>query len=286
MTTYHRFMIDGLGESGGGDALVSLDPFILNRSNVYYVSSVIGSDATANGSDRAHPYATLGAALSATASGDIVVLMPGHMETVAAAADLGIYSTNLTIVGAGTGTYQPKITIGKDYSISIGVNGCTVRNVAFQASLADRTTEAITASAQGAEPTSFIGCTFNLGAHDIAATGYLFLPYNPGNSLIGVLEFSDCSFVSTSVGASPTAGLFAEASALSLVTMDSCTLDGGTVGWASYAIDLASGSSSVVKASRMLHVRGSDAFLDNGAYGFWQMASGSTGGGQAIWGAR
>lgn len=84
---------------------------LFTTGNVFYVNSVTGSDGN-DGKDYTQPLASMAqATLSATASnGDIVVAMPGHVETVTAAGGLALNKAGVTYVGLGSQTTRPTIT--------------------------------------------------------------------------------------------------------------------------------------------------------------------------------
>lgn len=79
--------------------------------NVWFVSSLSGSNGNV-GNDPVAPKATLaGAVAAATANnGDIVVVMPGHVETVSTAAYLTVSKAGLRFIGLGEGAKRPTFT--------------------------------------------------------------------------------------------------------------------------------------------------------------------------------
>jgi len=108
----------------------------------FFVSSVNGDDGRA-GRTVETSVATLDFALSlATADNDdVIYLLPGHAETVSAAAGLVIDVAGITIVGIGTGSKQPKITLDTIISADIDIDAADVviENVHFSANFADIT---------------------------------------------------------------------------------------------------------------------------------------------------
>lgn len=95
------------GWSGGiairGVPIVNTAP-----ANVYYVSSVTGA-STNSGKTQTKPLATVAQALEkCTASrGDIILVMPGHVETLATAAALTVNKIGTQVIGLGFGTLRP-----------------------------------------------------------------------------------------------------------------------------------------------------------------------------------
>ena len=114
---------------------------ILNQytGNVYWVDSAIGSNGR-KGTFRA-PFATLDYAIGRCAinNGDIIMLAPGHTETLSAAGDVTFDVAGVTVIGLGTGTATPTFTIGTAATAEVVVSAAntTIKNVSFVANFAD-----------------------------------------------------------------------------------------------------------------------------------------------------
>ncbi len=82
---------------------------MFTTGNVWYVSSTKGSNGNV-GNDPAFPKATIAGAQSAAvaSNGDIVIVLPGHAETVTAAITLS--KAGVTYIGLGNGLARPSIT--------------------------------------------------------------------------------------------------------------------------------------------------------------------------------
>ena len=110
--------------------------------NEYYVSSVNGNDAR-SGRSVATSVATIDHALSLMTANqdDVLYLLPGHAETVSAAAGMVFDVAGITVIGIGEGTLQPKITLDTIISADIDITAAnvTIENVAFSANFADIT---------------------------------------------------------------------------------------------------------------------------------------------------
>lgn len=107
---------------------------MVTSGNLFYVSSTLG--ATANdGLTPTTPVKTLAAAIAlATASnGDTIFLMPGHIETLTAAAAVSITKAGLTIVGLGNGRNRPvfNFTTAVTASFNISAANTTLQNIVF-----------------------------------------------------------------------------------------------------------------------------------------------------------
>jgi hypothetical protein len=85
----------------------------LGRGKVFYVHSGSGA-STYTGEDKDFPLATVnGAVAKCTASrGDVIVVLPGHAETISTAAlSPTVSAAGVSVVGLGVGTLAPTFTI-------------------------------------------------------------------------------------------------------------------------------------------------------------------------------
>lgn len=105
-----------------------------STGNYFFVDSATGSDGNP-GNEPAEPKATIAGAISAaTASnGDVIVLMPGHTETVNGTTDIIINKAGLYIVGLGTGRLRPTINYSTAIGASVDITAAntTIDNVVF-----------------------------------------------------------------------------------------------------------------------------------------------------------
>jgi len=108
--------------------------------NVFFVSSVSGSASGGYTADA--PAATIaqGLALCTASAGDLIVVGPGHAETVGGAAGF-VTKAGVTIMGLGSGTLQPKITFDTAITANLTLSGANVtfENIHFSANYADIT---------------------------------------------------------------------------------------------------------------------------------------------------
>lgn len=111
--------------------------------NVFYIHSVSGTNAAGYGRTPESPLASLAYFFSAdfptATNGDIVYLMPGHAETISAAAGIVADIAGVTIIGLGNGTSQPKITFDTITTADLDVDAAniTFENIHFTANFAD-----------------------------------------------------------------------------------------------------------------------------------------------------
>lgn len=95
--------------------------------SVFFVDSNTGVDGR-EGTDPAAPLATIDAAINkCTANkGDIIYVMPGHAESIAAAGDIDIDVEGVSIIGLGTGDLKPTVTFGTATTADIDVDADNV----------------------------------------------------------------------------------------------------------------------------------------------------------------
>lgn len=136
--------------------------------NIFWVDSGIGSNGN-SGKLPTQPFATIDYAVGrCTASnGDIIMVSPGHAETVSAAGGLALDVAGITIIGLGAGANQPTVTLDTADTADIDVDAAniTVENIHFKANFAD-----IAAAIDvNADDFSLLGCRFSETATDMNA---------------------------------------------------------------------------------------------------------------------
>ena len=110
---------------------------------IFFVDSghAAASDATGFGRTPDAPFATIDYAVGqCTASqGDVIYVMPGHAETVSAAAGLDLDVIGISVVGLGNGGLQPTVTLDTANTADVDVDAAniTVENIHFIANFAD-----------------------------------------------------------------------------------------------------------------------------------------------------
>jgi len=129
---------------------ISVDNFITlngasvltNTSRVFYVRSTTGSNTLGNdqGLSYSKPWATIDYAINqCTASeGDVIVVLPYHAETIAAADGFDADIAGISIIGIGIGEAMPTLTFSAVGStVAIGADDVTVKNIRFLAGITD-----------------------------------------------------------------------------------------------------------------------------------------------------
>jgi len=141
--------------------------FWVNNSGVLPKGGVSGSDG--NDGSYLRPFSTLDYAIGrCTASrGDIIMLMPGHAESVTAAAGMVFDVAGVAVVGLGSGSLQPQISFTTIATADIDISAANVsfHNIRFTAGVADVTT-AIDVAAT-ADNLGFYNCLFDESATDL-----------------------------------------------------------------------------------------------------------------------
>lgn len=89
------------------------------------------------------PFSTLAYAITqCTASaGDIILILPGHAETISSATALTLSVAGIAIVGLGAGSLRPTFTLGSAATATINVTAANIAisNCLFKANVADIT---------------------------------------------------------------------------------------------------------------------------------------------------
>ena len=139
--------INGLAVGSKGSEKViadSLGRMYLNFApgNIFYVDSgATGASDSNAGTTWATALATIDGAIGkCTASnGDVIFVAPGHTETITAAAGIVFDVAGVTVIGLGTGTLRPKISLTTANTADIDVTAAnvTIKNVVFEAGFAD-----------------------------------------------------------------------------------------------------------------------------------------------------
>lgn len=106
--------------------------FFVNNSGVLAKRGVGGSDG--NDGSYQRPFSTIAGAFDAcTASrGDVIMVMPGHAESVSAAAGLLFDVAGVALIGLGSGALKPTITLDTATSADIDVTAANVSVTNFR----------------------------------------------------------------------------------------------------------------------------------------------------------
>lgn len=113
--------------------------FFVNNSSALAVGGTAGSNG--NPGTYQKPFSTIDYAVGrCTANrGDLIFVMPGHAETISTATALSLDVAGISIVGLGSGTNRPTITLDTATTTTIPVSAANIAiaNIIFTANFAD-----------------------------------------------------------------------------------------------------------------------------------------------------
>jgi hypothetical protein len=107
--------------------------FWVNNSSVLAEGGIGGSNG--NNGTYTKPWSTIDYAIGRCKAGrgDIIMVMPGHSETITAAGGITLDVDGVAIVGLGSGNYRPLLTYttANTASVSWTADSCTMKNIRF-----------------------------------------------------------------------------------------------------------------------------------------------------------
>lgn len=116
-----------------GVSLRNVSVLGIHPAKVFWVDSVHGLDGNKGTFDR--PFQTLDYAIGRCRDsyGDIILVKPGHVETVVAAAGVALDVIGVSIIGLGNGTLRPTInfTTAVGASFKVTAANCLAENLYF-----------------------------------------------------------------------------------------------------------------------------------------------------------
>lgn len=137
--------------------------FWVSNSTVQLPNQKQGSD-TSNKGRFNDPFATISYAISQCTAGrgDVIMVKPGHAESVSAAAGLVLSKAGIAIIGLGMGSLRPTITLdtANTATITVTASNVSVKNILFKANFLNIATCFSIANAQVANDFTVDGCEF------------------------------------------------------------------------------------------------------------------------------
>lgn len=110
------------------------------------------------------PFSTITGALAqcVASRGDVIMVKPGHAETVSAAGGISLNKAGVALIGLGVGSLRPTITLGtaNTATISVAASNVTVQNFLFVANFLNIATCFDIANAQVATDLTIDNCEF------------------------------------------------------------------------------------------------------------------------------
>ncbi|MCC7371651.1 MAG: hypothetical protein IT306_24750 [Chloroflexi bacterium] len=113
----------------------TVDDLYEHPGEILFVSSATGTDSAGSGKSPDAPCATIDYAvgLCTASAGDVIYVMPGHAETIVAAAGIDADVAGISIIGLGKGSLKPTLTMGTATTATVKMNAANVsiRNIRF-----------------------------------------------------------------------------------------------------------------------------------------------------------
>jgi len=261
---------NGLGQSLGDSLVVSPGGPIVQSGAVWYVDSQTGNSGN-DGVDQKSPLATLAQAQTAATSGDIVVLLSGHAETLTSPLTI---SKQLVIVGAGSSDGKPTVKFTNNQSanslMSITGEGVELRNIWFEEEA--QANSAVRISVSG-DHFRMVDCYVECNENSNAGAVSMNLASDEGAEIRGT------TFVSTATDNTdpPVAGLVNSNDGFLRVVQ--CVFDGGTVGFSGgygFSEEYSTpGFTAGLYMDSITCLRGADLAVHNSSVFFVQVSSDS-----------
>lgn len=252
---------------GGIGPLVFSDPRFFSTGNVFFVQSVNANagDSVGKGQTPDAPFSTIDYAVGqcTDAQGDLIIVLPGHVETISAAGSLDIDVGGISILGVGNGQNKPRLNYtAVAGTVEVDADDILIENLWFSANVTDGVTIGVNVKT-GADDLVIRNCDFRaesatkefLIAISIAAT-------NARQSIVG------CTF--WEAAGSATAAIATVGACDDLLVKD-CFFDGT---YSTATIDIDAGTNVVVRPKFINNVA---LNTDTGAGLFVVMDAGTVG---------
>lgn len=282
-----RFLPNGAGATVGG-SLVTARPLYLFAGNVWYVSSTTGVDGAGLGKDRERPLATLAQAQTNASAGDIVVLMNGHTETLAARL---VISKTLYICGEGSSGGLPTVSYRSsstaDNIFNITATNVELDNILFLESSSGNTGNDTLVTGQGggkvyiqAADCRITNCYFQEGSKDLLSG---VIAYGAAGAAIDRFELTATTFISTATQFYPPSGTVRPTFAIRIpagsndMVWEGAVFSDGTVGFSTCAVEAVGAASVRARLRNVSLLLGASARFHASSTG-WLHVGTSTGG--------
>jgi hypothetical protein len=129
------------GVSSFGVPVMGSGPTIpVTTGKYFFVHSGTGVDDPGYGTDSTLPFKSLDYAIGkcTAAKKDVIIVMPGHAETITAAATLTLDVSGVSIIGLGNGLNRPTFTMGAAAAtVTVSAANCQLQNCVFVANYAN-----------------------------------------------------------------------------------------------------------------------------------------------------
>jgi len=158
--------------------------------NYWFVSSYTGNDGN-SGKSPTRALATLDKAIGKCTAdkGDVIIIMPGHTETLASAGAVTCDIAGVYIIGLGTGTLRPAFSLSEtDSSILVTAANVSIVNCRFSSAKAELVT-VFTVSAAG----------FTMDGCAVTATATSMINFLTSTAAADYLAIRNCHFNTTAI---------------------------------------------------------------------------------------
>ncbi len=196
MTNYPNGFINGVTIKGVP---------ILNTyaGNIWWVHYTKGSNSN-SGKSPQKPFKTLDYAVGKCTAdkGDIIILMPGHTETVATAAAIACDVAGIAIVGLGNGAARPTFTFSAvDATMTVSAASISIENILIKPSI-DSVVSPIVVSASGCyldvevqDASATVECVraiLTTAAADLLTVKLVYRGFIAGNACVNAIRLVGC----------------------------------------------------------------------------------------------
>ncbi|MCR4338510.1 MAG: hypothetical protein NUW01_01340 [Gemmatimonadaceae bacterium] len=195
-----------------GVTLRGLSILNVHYGNVFWVDSGIGNNSGAHDGSITKPFATIDYAVGrcTATNGDVILVAPGHAETISAAGGIDLDVAGISVIGLGNDRDRPTISFTATASdMDVDANDIYVENIHFDMTGIDAVAAGIDVNAAGF---SLVGCDILMADSGGQATRGIV-----GATAADRMKILGCTIRSTTAGA---------ASAINLVG----TADGVEIG--------------------------------------------------------
>lgn len=215
--------------------LSNLGITLLNEAQVLFVDSLHADTLDADDAQHGHrpdlPLATIDFAIGLCTAdqGDVIIVAPGHTETITAGGGIDLDVDDVTIVGSGVNDKRPKIIFSAEAStFEINADNVTIRNLQFVSTKTGGTTVAIDILT-GSDYVTIDSCKF----YETANTLEL-LTCITAEDKTDYLTIKNCEFLNLA-GGDNLAALITEADEHDFLLIDNCRFVGD---WTTAILDL------------------------------------------------
>lgn len=147
-------LMSGIPARYGRNALSDYQPEIAVHlrtqfGNTWFVDSNVRISG-GNGASWSGAVSTVAAAVALANPGDLILVAPGHAETISTAAGLALSKANVDIIGLGKGAYRPTLTLSA-VAATVEIAGASVRLENFLFLVTDDVTSVLNIKAVDAQ---------------------------------------------------------------------------------------------------------------------------------------